>query len=183
MRRYSFIVILLLFVTILNAQDYKVYVFMGEDCVISRNYTAELRQIQQSYNDAMFQFVAVFPNAYSTNKTAQDFLHKYQLDYTVQMDKAQLLRRQFEVQLTPEVVVYHATDKTIIYKGRINDLYVSLGRRRPKVTDHNLRVVLDGLSHGKSMNSEWKTAVGCYITAPDHLFEGIPLCSDKKVNY
>lgn len=183
MRRYSFIVIFLLFVPILKGQDYSIYVFMGEDCVISRNYTAELRQIQQSYDNTMFQFIAVFPNAYSTDKTAQDFLHKYQLDYTIQMDKAQLLRRQYGVQLTPEVVVCSATDKTIIYKGRINDLYVSLGRRRPKITEHNLRVVLDGLSQGKSMDSEWKTAVGCYITAPDHLFEGIPLCSDKKVNY
>ncbi len=154
MRRYSYIVILLLFVTILNAQDYKVFVFMGEDCVISRNFTAELRQIQQSYDDAMFQFVAVFPNAYSTNKTAQDFLNKYQLDYNVQMDKAQLLRRQFEVQLTPEVVVYHSTDQTIIYKGRINNLYVSLGRRRPKVTDHNLRAVLDSLNQGKTMDKK-----------------------------
>jgi hypothetical protein len=51
----------------------------------------------------------------------------------------------------------------ILYRGRIDDLYVALGKKRAAVTERNLRDALDALAAGKAVRKSETKAIGCLI--------------------
>jgi hypothetical protein len=67
--------------------------------------------------------------------------------------------------ITPlAVVVDRGGD--IRYRGRIDNLYAALGKRRQQVTSHDLRDALDAVLSGRRVQNPETEALGCYITDP-----------------
>ncbi|MBV8780766.1 MAG: hypothetical protein JO353_05150, partial [Phycisphaerae bacterium] len=64
--------------------------------------------------------------------------------------------------VTPEAIVI-ASDGTVLYRGRIDDQYVSVGRKRFAATTHELRDVLSEIAADKSVTIASMPAVGCAI--------------------
>ena len=56
----------------------------------------------------------------------------------------------------------------VLYRGRIDDLYAGLGKKRAMATQHDLREALDAINVGKSVKKKEITVIGCMIqdTAP-----------------
>ena len=66
---------------------------------------------------------------------------------------------------TPEAAVFvrHATEPTLVYRGRIDDRYVDIGRTRPAPTRHDLDEVIAAIRSGRTPALRSTPAVGCLI--------------------
>lgn len=165
---------------LLQAEEIVVYVFMGEECVISQNYTKTLRELHATYSSDSTQFLGVFPNQYSSNNKLQQFKEKYKLPFELILDKAQYLMSKFEVSITPEVVVYSVNKEKVLYKGRIDNTYYKIGRRRQVTTTAELENALRAIMKGEAVPIKTTQAVGCIITPVDPNFKNLPLCNPEN---
>jgi hypothetical protein len=64
--------------------------------------------------------------------------------------------------VTPEVAIY--VGARMVYRGRIDDRYVDLGRERPAPTQRDLFEALTAIVAGKPVPHATTQAVGCYIS-------------------
>lgn len=135
---------------------------MLEDCPITQSYTLKLNDLYQEYGD-QFNFLGVFPNLSSKQEKIDQFVKDYQINFPTETDYARTMVRRFGVTITPEVVVYNSDDNVILYKGRIDNEFADLGKRRRVVTTDELKDVLNYLSSGSQKVFTFSKAVGCFI--------------------
>lgn len=80
------------------------------------------------------------------------------------MDPEQNMAAQFNIRVMPEVVVYDQKNSKMIYKGRIDNLFAGLGKRRNRASEHDLKVVLEMIVAGKAVDYHETQAFGCFLT-------------------
>lgn len=164
----------LLFVLIFNSLNlfgqtthisakYEVYLFLLEDCKITQAYTDELQKIYQAFACDSIRFTGFFPNPISEDSTMEAFIKKYELPFVCTREGAYELAKRFGVTVTPEVVVYDSTHQTVVYQGRIDNLFERVGQRRRIVTSHDLVSVLTSIQQNKPVKSSRTKAVGCFL--------------------
>ena len=165
MKAYIFILSFLLIGLKVQSQDsITVYYFLLEDCKICQYYTPLMNELNEKYNDDNLSFVGLFPNRYSNEETIAEFQEKYGIQFPLKREYFQTKTKDFGVKITPEVVIYnHATD-AVLYKGRIDNAYAALGKRRRVVTAHELEDILVDLQEGKRDQYPNTDAVGCFIS-------------------
>ncbi|MEM1328338.1 MAG: redoxin domain-containing protein [Bacteroidota bacterium] len=140
-----------------------VYVFLLEDCVISQHYAPVLNELHEKYANDSLQFIGVFPNRFSSPKTIEQFKTTYDIAFDLKYDYYQSTARRFDAEVTPEVVVYDENAKLLLYKGRIDNQFVRVGRRRQVLTSNELADVLAALREKKPIEITSTDAVGCFI--------------------
>jgi hypothetical protein len=139
------------------------YIAISEECPICIFMTKPLRELESQYRDSV-DFKLIFPTALSNYKTMSQFKNKYRLtNFEIILDENQSLTKQLELTVTPEVVLINQ-DGNIVYKGRINDSFISPGKSKRTNITNDLQKAIDLWLTKKEKLSEWKNAVGCYIT-------------------
>lgn len=146
-----------------QTKNIKVYVFAAEQCPICIYMAKSLATISNSFKNNA-DFYLVFPLKTSTVKTAINFKTKNKLtNFFIIVDAQQSLTKKLGAKITPEVVVANEAD-SVLYRGRINDAYLSPGKRRHIYRNNDLADALALVAAQKQVPVPWKTAVGCYIT-------------------
>lgn len=85
-----------------------------------------------------------------------------QVKARVLIDKAQQLAKHVGATTTPEaVIVSHSGE--VLYRGRINDLYLGPTKRQRAATTKDLRDAIDAVLAGKPVPSPQQPAQGCKI--------------------
>jgi hypothetical protein len=139
-----------------------VLVFLRRDCPVSSRYAAVIQQIStQHERDASFWLV--FPDKAETQQTIEKYLREYAFHLPALRDPEHALVKLAQVQITPEVAVFNRNHQ-LIYHGRIDNLYLDLGRSRPAATTHELADALDATLAGKMPATNQVRGVGCYIS-------------------
>lgn len=141
----------------------KIYIFLLEDCVISQYYTLQLRELHAKYASEEIEFIGIFPNRFSKPETIEQFKKDYQLPFELKYDYYQALAKKMGATVTPEAVVYDEEKEEIIYKGRIDNTYFRVGKRRQVTTTSELADVLESLQNNTPPSTESTVAIGCYI--------------------
>ena len=147
-----------------SLQDITVYYFMGEQCIISQNFTDEMRRLHAEFTPQGVEFIGMFPNGYSTKKGLSDFKEKYAIPFELILDDKQVMMQKFGVKISPEVVVFDSRKKEVLYHGRINNRYVRVGRRRPQATTTDLQDALQAIQENQPIAVKKTQAIGCFIT-------------------
>ena len=137
-----------------------VLIFYGQDCPISNSYAPEINRICASYTNFAFYIVQVDPDL--TRATAKEHARQYALQAPVLLDPEHRLVKRLKATVTPEAVIVGKKSQ-ILYRGRIDDLYASLGKKRSAATQHDLREALDAISAGKPVKKKETKANGCLI--------------------
>jgi len=152
-------------ITPVNGQSDRisVYVFLLEDCVISQYYTLPLRDLHEEFASDDVKFIGVFPNRFSSKKGITQFKNKYKIPFELRYDYYQGLAEKMKATVTPEVVVYNETKEEILYKGRIDNTYFRVGKRRRITTTSELKDVLTAIKNNQLILTENTTAIGCFI--------------------
>jgi len=70
--------------------------------------------------------------------------------------------RKSRVRVTPEAAVFRP-DGTLLYHGRIDDRYASVGVERPSPSRRDLQDVLSAIVEGRTPAPRTTEAVGCFI--------------------
>src|SRR6218665_1422637 len=140
-----------------------VYVFLSETCPICQSYTLTLKNLYKEYSNKNVRFVGVFPNYYSTQKSIDEFRKTYSIPFELVLDKKWTLIERFSASITPEAFI-ETPDKKIVYAGRIDDSFYSLGKRRTVITSTELADALKEITSGKTVTTKKTQAVGCIIS-------------------
>jgi hypothetical protein len=108
-------------------------------------------------------FQLVYPNPSDDAAAIARHLKEYGYPPSIgAADPAHTLVNSVGATITPEAAVLDA-DRRLIYRGRIDDRFVELGRERPKATTHDLREALMAALAGKPVKTAVRQAVGCFI--------------------
>lgn len=143
--------------------QYTVYVFLHEACIISQYYTLPLRELHEEYANDSIEFVGLFPNLSSKPRDIQAFQDTYDIPFELKHDYFHLKKEALGVTVTPEVVVYNETKGRITYRGRIDDAYVRIGQRKRVITTSELKDVLEAITDNQPIEVVETQAVGCFI--------------------
>jgi hypothetical protein len=151
-----------------------ILLFMTTDCPISNRYAPEIKRLASEYRTPVTHFWLVFPVPSDTKDPDRIRKHLAAFDYgvTAILDTRQSLVKLAGVTVTPEVAVIDPKDR-VVYRGRIDDRYVDLGRDRVIPTTHDLEDMLKEAVAGNlleppgAFKPRRTVAVGCYL--PDLL--------------
>ena len=142
---------------------WKVVVFLAPLCPICQDYTYFLNALHDQWlaTDVPVEMVGVFPEGSASLEDIEDFADTYRVAWPLQLDKEGFVD-SLDARWTPEVFVLDSLGK-VHYRGRINDLYVSLGKHRPKPKRHDLRDAMAALVSGQAPRDSVTQAIGCPI--------------------
>jgi hypothetical protein len=136
-------------------------IFILPDCPIANSYAPQWNRLHEAFASRGVRILLVHVDPALTAKEAQEHARQYQLKPPVLLDTRHELVKKAGVTKTPEAAVFSRAGK-LLYRGRIDDRYVGLGKRRPEATSHDLRNALEAILAGKPV-APGREAVGCFI--------------------
>lgn len=139
-----------------------VFLFISTDCPISNRYAPEYRRLQERFAARGVKLWLVYPNADETSDAIRRHLKEYALPLAALRDPRHALVKRAQAQVTPEAAVF-LPDGKLVYHGRIDDRFPSLGKERSEPTRRDLTDVLDALLEGRPVPFTTTPAVGCRI--------------------
>jgi hypothetical protein len=141
-----------------------VLIFIGRECPISNGYAPELKRLKEKFAPEGVKFLLIYPNSDDTPDLIRRHIREYQLDCEALRDPAHTLVKRAQATVTPEVAVFAAN--RFVYRGRIDDRHVALGKQRPEARQHDLEEALASILAGKKPAASFRKPVGCYIPEP-----------------
>jgi hypothetical protein len=137
--------------------------FVSTDCPISNRYVPEIKRICGEYEARGVRCFAVYleSDVALVKQHQQDF---GQASIPAILDADRSLVRATGATTTPEAVLYSSAGW--LYRGRIDDLYIDVGRSRRTPTRHDVRLALDAALGGRSVSPVETEPVGCLIQRP-----------------
>ena len=147
----------------------EVLFFVASDCPISNGYAPEVQRLCGEYRRKGVRCSLVYEDVAIDADSMRKHLDEYGYNgMAAAIDGDRSLARRAGASVTPEAVVIDAKGE-IRYRGRIDNRYADLGKRRRVVTVHDLRDALDAVLAGTPVAQPETTALGCHITAlPKH---------------
>ncbi len=141
-------------------QQLTVLVFTTTDCPISNRYAPEIQRLAAKFKGKA-RFVLVYPVPTDSPELIREHQKKFGYSFESIRDLNHHLVKQTGVTVTPEVAVM--LGDRMVYRGRIDDRYVELGRERPQPTQRDLESTVDALVAGKRVAQRETRAVGCIL--------------------
>jgi hypothetical protein len=132
------------------------------DCPIANSYAPELRRICAAYEPRGIGFTLVYVDPDMNEESAQRHAREYGYTCAIRLDREQALARTLGATKVPEVVVVSPHGQ-VLYRGRIDDSYVELGKRRSEPTQRDLRNALDAILAGRPVPVAETPVVGCFM--------------------
>ena len=142
---------------------WKVVVFLAPLCPICQDYTYFLNALHNEWTaaESPVELVGVFPEGSASQEDIEGFADTYGVTWPLQLDR-EGAAVDLDARWTPEVFVLDSVGR-VHYRGRVNDLYVSLGKHRPKPKRHDLRDAVAALLAGQTPRDSVTQAIGCPI--------------------
>lgn len=140
-----------------------VVVFLGAQCPVSNKYIPTLNEIHASFKDRA-DFFAVISDPTIARKDVVSHRDEFKIALPLIDDVTGSLAQQFQPTCTPEVFVLDGTGQ-VLYRGRIDDLFVDIGKQSQVVKSHDLIDALTAITSGKPLATARTQAVGCAFEA------------------
>ena len=137
-----------------------VLLFVMTDCPISNRYAPEIRRLHDEFAGTV-RFWLVYVDAERPVDELREHHSSFGYPFGALRDVDGALVALAAASVTPEVAGFDP-DRRLIYRGRIDDRYVSFGvaRRAPRTRDLHDR--LSRIAAGESLAFSETRAVGCY---------------------
>ncbi len=140
-----------------------VLLFVTQDCPISNAYAPEMARLRSEFGSKGFALTLVYVDPDVSRNEIAEHMKAYSLTgYVAIADRRHDLVKATGARVTPEAVVT-LPDGAIAYRGRIDNMYPSLGNRRRVITEKDLRSALNSIDQNEAIDRVRTQAVGCYI--------------------
>jgi len=136
--------------------------FITNDCPITNRYMPEINRIVANYHARNIAFYAVYTDPTVSIPAIRNHAREYGLQIPLVPDTRHVLVHWVGATAVPEAALVERSGK-LDYLGRIDDLYVDLGKRRPAPTQRYLRQALDAVLNGRPVAIPRVDPVGCFI--------------------
>lgn len=153
--------------SLLSAQNprYQVKFFLLEECKITQAYAPEISLLRDQYDSDSIEFQLFFPAPGSDSQSIDQFLIKYGMkNFNSVWDSLQTEANRWGIRLMPEVAVVDTKENKLIYRGRIDDRWASVGRKRAAPKKRELKICLESIKLNLTLRPQCTEAVGCYLT-------------------
>jgi protein-disulfide isomerase len=137
-------------------------IFISSECPISNKMVPEIERLYKKFAKKDAGIWIVYPNASDTDKDIKEHRHEYHISTPFVRDPNRELVKKAGITVTPEAVVYNEK-REMMYRGRINDQFLALGKGRPQPTQHDLEEAIEAVLAGGKPKMEKTEAVGCYL--------------------
>ena len=137
--------------------------FTAHDCPISNQYAPEINRISKRFKPLGVRIYLIYTETDLNREDAKKHFHDFGYSCDALLDPEHKLVKYAGATVTPEAALYNSKGK-LTYRGRIDNLYPELGKRRYAATEHNLIDALISTLAGKPTKSGNTKAIGCFIT-------------------
>jgi len=146
-----------------SGNDVDLVLFISAECPVTQHYAPEMNRIVAAYSargvHAWFVFAEPSIPVADVRQNLKDF-HPHTTAPAI-IDAHFDLTAAAGVTITPEAAIYTARGR--VYRGRIDNLYITIGQNRREATTHDLRDALEAVLAGKPVIHPETEAVGCFI--------------------
>lgn len=139
-----------------------VFIFLLSDCPACESYSLTLNKLNNQFKTSGIRFYGVFPGHYNTEEEMKGYQSKYRINFLLMTDPDKKLVKKLGAKIAPEVFVLNNTAQTV-YRGRIDDWLYAVGKKRLKVTSHELQNALNEIVEKKVVKVSATNAIGCII--------------------
>ena len=137
-------------------------VFMASECPISNRIAPEIERLHHKFPTNEVAVCIIYPNHSDSEEMIRKHRAEYRLSAPFWKDPKRELVRKAGVSVTPEAAVFNAK-RELVYRGRITDQFLALGRARLEPSQHDLEEAIEATLAGKKPKEARTKAVGCYI--------------------
>ena len=148
----------------LDAAGHKaiVLVFVLQDCPICNGYVPELKRLAAAFAPRHVQFYLIHTDPALTDAEARAHTNQYTFPFPVLLDQKHVLVNRFAIAAVPTALVL-GPDGSVRYQGRIDDLYVALGKVRREATTHDLHEAVRAVIEKRPVATPRTEVVGCAV--------------------
>ncbi len=146
----------------LSAHKATVLLFVATDCPNSNTYAPLLTRLYRDYGPRGVLFWSVYSDPADTAQKVRQHDADYSLPYPALLDPRQLLARHTGARSTPEAVILDPDGKEL-YRGRVDDRFVAIGKTRYAPTESDLRDALEAVLAGRPVAHPVTKVLGCAI--------------------
>lgn len=149
-----------------KARQLALFVFLADGCPIARTLSPEIERIGQEATDAGVRVALVFPDPAARSNDVADHNREFGLTLPTLLDPKHALVDAVGATISPEAALIRFRAEggfDLLYRGRINDLYIAPGRRRPSATTRDLAAAIEAALDGRMPDPARTEAVGCII--------------------
>lgn len=144
--------------------------FLLDECRISQKMSSYINDIYTDYQDEnQFYFQAYFPNKSTSTIKASEFMKEYNINIPYKMDHEKDRSKVLGATTLPQVIIKDEKYQSIIYSGRINNLFNRIGSRRRVITSHDLVDALQSIKHERTIENPNTKSIGCIINYNENL--------------
>jgi len=142
--------------------DYKsskaiVLMFTATQCPVSNGYNGRMVELYKDYSSKDVTFIGINSNKQENAEEVRNHSKEHGFEFPVLKDWNNVIADKLEASVTPEIYVLNSKLE-VLYHGRIDD-----SQRENRVTSKDLRVALDRILAGKSVEVTETKAFGCTI--------------------
>ncbi|HUB00041.1 MAG TPA: redoxin domain-containing protein [Terracidiphilus sp.] len=139
--------------------------FAASDCPICNRYIPEMERLDREFAQDGVRFWWVYPNPEDTAGVVRSHDQQYDIHAETVLDTDQRLTRMARATTTPEVALFvpAGTGLREVYRGRIDDRYLSIGQERPRAMRHDLEEAIQAVLANRPVPGPGGPAVGCSI--------------------
>ena len=138
-----------------------VLLFVMTDCPISNRYAPEVVRLHEEFAGTV-RFWLVYVDVHRPVDELREHRASFGYPFGALRDVAGALVTHAGATVTPEVAVFDAGQR-LIYRGRIDDRFVSFGVARASPRTRDLHDRLSRIAAGETLAFSETPAVGCYI--------------------
>ena len=143
-----------------------VLIFGSVDCPIANAYAPEIERIYEQCLTRSVKMFYVHPTVGVTSADAIKHAQEVRLTVPIALDPDHIIVRAVGATVTPEAAVIRfieADQFDLVYRGRIDDFYAGIGKRRARASTRELLDAIDAAIDGRVPAVARTTPVGCFI--------------------
>ena len=143
-----------------------VLVFTSIDCPIANALVPEFNRLQMQVDELDGTLWLVHTYKSRTMDEVHAHAKEFGIQSNSQVDETHALVKEFDITVTPEIVVLAYEDSSsysVIYQGKINNLFESPGNRRDRATEHYARDAIRAVAQGMKVSPSYRKPIGCLI--------------------
>ena len=139
-----------------------VLVFVATECPIANRMAPELARIVMDYKSRGIKFFFVYADPGLTNVQINRHLTEFKFGAPGIYDSQHRLVKSVGATVTPQSVLLSNSGE-VMYRGRVDDLFVEHGRSRKEAKNKDLRNAIDDFLAGRKIRIKETPALGCAI--------------------
>jgi hypothetical protein len=139
--------------------------FAASDCPVSNRYIPEMQRLTKQFEPLGVRVWFVYPNPGDNANVVRAHDLEFSITANTALDTTQSLTQMAHVTTTPEAAIFVPRNGALheVYRGRIDDRYLSLGTEKPQATHHDLEEAIRAVLAGKLVPQPGGPPVGCSI--------------------